>query len=351
MAGLKYKVLKAGFEVLAATRLTGLIRRFSASKGVIFTLHRVLPDGPQAFSPNAILQITPEFLEQAIMACRTHDIDIVDLTEARKRIEASDKTKKFAVFTFDDAYRDNLQFALPILKKHNCPFTLFVPTAFPDGEGDIWWQALEDIIAQNPSVEISLGEQQMQFATQTTEEKSTAFDEIYWHMRKVPEPDRVALMHKLANQYGYDLRKQCEELIMSWDELKTFAAEPLCTIGAHTVHHFELKKLPKKEARAEILRSFDVLEEKLGKRPTHFSYPLGGPLSAGMREFDLAAELGVETAVTTRPGGLYHDHAQHLTALPRISLNGYFQEQRFLDVFLTGAIFTAQAGMKRVNIS
>ncbi len=351
MAGIKYKILQAGFEVLAATRLTGLIRHFSASKGVIFTLHRVSPDVPRSFSPNAILQITPEFLEQAILACRANDIDIVDLTEARKRIEASGKTKKFAVFTFDDAYRDNLQFALPVLQKHNCPFTLFVPTAFPDGEGDIWWQALEDIIAQNPSIEIDLNERQMQFATQTTDEKSGAFDEIYWHMRKVPEPDRVALMHRLASKYGYDLGKQCKDLIMSWNELKTFVDEPLCTIGAHTVHHYELKKLPKEEARTEILRSFDVLESKLGQRPTHFSYPLGGPLSAGIREFELAAELGIETAVTTRPGGLYHEHAEFLTALPRISLNGHFQKKRFLEVFLTGAIFTAQAGMKRVNVS
>ncbi|WP_424981363.1 polysaccharide deacetylase family protein [Maritalea sp. S77] len=350
MAGLKYKILQAGFEMLAATHLTGLIRRFSASKGVIFTLHRVLPDRPAAFAPNAILQITPEFLEQAILACRENDIDIVDLSEARKRIQSSDKTKKFAVLTFDDAYRDNLQFALPILQKHQCPFTLFVPTAFPDGEGDIWWQALEDIIAQHPSVEIDINGTPTEFSAQDADEKENAFNEIYWHMRKMPEQDRVRLMHGFAQAYGYDLRKQCRDLIMSWDELKAFASDPLCTIGAHTVQHFELKKLEADEAKAEILTSFDVLEQKLGKRPTHFSYPLGGPLSAGKREFDMAAELGIETAVTTRPGGLYHEHAQHLTALPRISLNGHFQKQRFLDVFLTGAIFTAQAGMKKVNI-
>nr|WP_255768896.1 polysaccharide deacetylase family protein [Maritalea mediterranea] len=284
------------------------------------------------------------------MACRDKDIDIVDLTEARKRIEQPGRTKKFAVFTFDDAYRDNSQYALPVLQKHGCPFTLFVPTAFPDGEGDIWWQALEDIIAQNPAIEVDLGGTPTEFIAQNTDEKNTAFDEIYWHMRKMPEHDRVKLMHGLADRYGYDLGKQCRELIMSWEELQTVAQEPLCTIGAHTVHHYELKKLLADEARDEIKTSFDVLEQRLGKRPTHFSYPLGGPLSAGKREFEIAADLGVETAVTTRPGGLYHDHAQHLTALPRVSLNGHFQKQRYLDVFLTGAVFTAQAGMKKVNV-
>ena len=51
------------------------------------------------------------------------------------------------VFTFDDAYRDNLRYALPILRHHECPFTLYVPTALVDGVGEVWWQALEDIVA------------------------------------------------------------------------------------------------------------------------------------------------------------------------------------------------------------
>ncbi|MEK7247760.1 MAG: glycoside hydrolase family 38 C-terminal domain-containing protein, partial [Chloroflexota bacterium] len=40
--------------------------------------------------------------------------------------------KRFAVFTFDDAYRDNLKYALPVLRRHQCPFTLYVPTALVD---------------------------------------------------------------------------------------------------------------------------------------------------------------------------------------------------------------------------
>jgi hypothetical protein len=54
----------------------------------------------------------------------------------------------------------------------------------------------------------------------------------------------------------------------------------------------------------------------------------------------LARDLGFRSAVTTRPGGLYPHHLQTLTALPRVSLNGYFQNRRYVDVFASGGLFT-----------
>ena len=67
-----------------------------------------------------------------------------------------------------------------------------------------------------------------------------------------------------------------------------------------------------------------VLQAALGKMPAHFSYPIGDDSAAGTREFRLAQEVGYETAVTTRPGVLFPEHADHLAALPRLSINGEF---------------------------
>ena len=117
MASLKYAAIRGMFELLWASQLPALIRRLSTSKGVIFTLHRVLPEDPADFSPNAILQVRPDFLEFTIERLRELRIDIVDLDEAIRRIETPERTKPFVVFTFDDAYRDNLRYALPILRR------------------------------------------------------------------------------------------------------------------------------------------------------------------------------------------------------------------------------------------
>ena len=310
------------FEALWLSRLPGLIRALSSSRGVIFTLHRVLPDAPATFAPNAILQVRPDFLEYCIERIRALGIDIVSMDEAVIRVASTDDhDRPFVVFTFDDAYKDNLQYALPVLRRQNCPFTLYVPTALVDGAGEVWWQAIEDIIARQDA--ITIGAEHLD--TSTLALKQAAYDTLYWRMRKMLEADRVILMRSFAVEHGYDLDQQCRDLIMDWDELRQFANEPLCTIGAHTVHHYELAKLPIEQARSEMAQSADILQSRFGQRPAHISYPIGGPASAGPREFELARELGFRTGVTTRPGGIYAHHSLTPQALPRVSLNGLCQ--------------------------
>lgn len=340
MATLKYLAIRAAFEAMWATRLTALMRSRSKARGVIFTMHRVLPDPPADFSPNAILQVRPQFLDYAIPKIRALGFDIVDLDEAVRRIRAPEPPRRFAVLTFDDAYRDNLKFALPILRRWHCPFVLYVPTALVDGVGEIWWQALEDIIARQDALAVSRNGVSDYLATKTNAEKRKAYQLLYWQMRAMPEAERVALIRELASQYRYDLAAQCRELIMDWTELRTFAAEPLCTLGAHTVHHYELKKLAEADARNEIEQSVRVMQAQFGEAPRHLSYPIGSPTSAGPREYEIARDLGFDTAVTTIPGGLYHHSRNALHSLPRVSFNGLFQSRRYVDVFATPALFT-----------
>jgi peptidoglycan/xylan/chitin deacetylase (PgdA/CDA1 family) len=103
-------------------------------------------------------------------------------------------------------------------------------------------------------------------------------------------------------------------------------------------------------ARAELVESRQRIIGELGVDPRHLAYPVGDPTSAGAREFRLAREAGFATAWTTRPGHLFGEHAAYATALPRISLNGYFQKARYVDALASGVPSALWNRFRKVNI-
>jgi peptidoglycan/xylan/chitin deacetylase (PgdA/CDA1 family) len=155
------------------------------------------------------------------------------------------------------------------------------------------------------------------------------------------------VIRNLAAFYHVDIAAFCDELCMTWPELAELTADPLVTIGAHTVNHPMLAKLSKETMRSEMDLSRSVIEAALSVTPQHLSYPFGDRTSAGAREFEVAAELGFKTAVTTRPGVLFAKHRQSMTALPRISLNGDFQRVRYVRVLLSGTATAMWNGFRR----
>jgi peptidoglycan/xylan/chitin deacetylase (PgdA/CDA1 family) len=331
-------IIWAGLETLYFSGGHHVARRFLSGVGAILTLHHVRPPRPDAFQPNRTLEITPEFLDEAVTRLKGQGIDLVSLDEAHRRLRDGDFARRFVALTFDDGYRDNRDHALPILKKHGVPFTLFVPSSFAEGTGDLWWIVLERAIAKSQAIEVAMNGETRRFECATDAAKEETVTTVYWWLRTLAsETEMRAIVAGLAARAGVDTGGICREFCMDWEELRPLARDPLCTIGAHTDTHIMLRKATADVARAEMQAGVERIEAMLGLRPRHFSFPVGDPTSAGPREFALAGELGFATAVTTRPGILFPEHSAHLTALPRISVNGDFQRLRYLDVLLSGA--------------
>ena len=55
--------------------------------------------------------------------------------------------------------------AYPVLSKHGVPFTVYLPTAFPDGLGEAWWLALEDMIARENRISLVIDRKERRFST------------------------------------------------------------------------------------------------------------------------------------------------------------------------------------------
>lgn len=350
MAGLKHTIIRGGLESLYFSGAHIALRPFVGGVGAILTLHHVRPPRPDRFQPNRLLEVSPGFLTRVIKALRRSDLDLVSLDEMHRRMVEGDFSRRFACLTFDDGYRDTLQWAYPILKEAGVPFAIYIPTSFPDRLGELWWLVLEAVIARNDRIGLVIGGRDRKFDCRTVAEKRALFDELYWWLRSRPmEAELREAVRNLAAFYHVDIAAFCSELCMSWRELAELATDPLVTIGAHTVTHPTLAKLTKDNVRSEMDLSRSVIEAALAVRPQHLSYPFGDRTSAGAREFEIAAELGFKTAVTTRPGVLFPEHAQRLMALPRISLNGDYQRIRYVRVLLSGAATAMWNGFRRLD--
>jgi peptidoglycan/xylan/chitin deacetylase (PgdA/CDA1 family) len=267
-----------------------------------------------------------------------------------RRLAERDFGRRFACITFDDGYRDNRVWAYPILKAQQAPFAIYIPTSFPDRRGKLWWLALETVIAGNDSIVVTINGRESRHACASAAQKRDVYETIYWWLRGLAEePDIHAFVEALAARYGVDMAPVGEALCMTWDEIRELAADPLVTIGAHTVNHVMLGKASEATAHAELEASRELIAAALGKRVDHFAYPYGGPDLVGKREFRIAADLGYRTAVTTRPGVLFPEHAAHMTALPRLSLNGEYQDARYLEVLMSGTATALFNRFRRVS--
>lgn len=341
---MNHRFVRTGLDVLHYSGLSRLMAPFTAGIGVIFMLHHVRPgpDMPSGFSPNAGLDVTPDFLDAVIGFVKARGWRLLSLQQAVAELRAGEVADKppFAVFTLDDGFRDNFTHAWPVFRRHECPFTIFIAPHFCDGIGELWWDALERVIAENAEIRPMLGDFPDRLPTATEAQKRAAWETLYWPVRLMGQHGQRRWIRRFAAAHGVDLKALCREQVMSWDEVREIAADELCAIGAHTMRHFALARLKDpEEVRHEMLASKSVLEHELKREITTFAYPYGDETSAGYREFALAADVGFEAAVTTRKGIIHPHHADAPLALPRLSLNGFYQKIRYVDVLLSGLPF------------
>ncbi|MCP3475013.1 polysaccharide deacetylase family protein [Bradyrhizobium sp. CCGUVB1N3] len=348
MKQLRNNVIRVGLEALYFSGAHHLLRPLLAGVGAIFMLHHVRPPRDDAFQPNRHLEVTPDFLRATLCHLRSLDIDIVSMDGLHERLVQGRFTRRFAAFTLDDGYRDNRDFALPVLREFDAPSTIYVASDFAEGTGRLWWIALETVIAKASHVEVQIGNAALRLDTTTLAAKCLAFDRLHGWLRALPgEHDLEREIVALCAKHDVDMAALCRGLCLSWDELKALAADPLVAIGAHTISHCNLAKQNEEIAAQEMAVSRVRIEHALGRPVQHFAYPYGDRHAAGEREFALAAASGFKTAVTTRPGMLFAENAGHPTALPRVSLNGNYQDARILPVLTSGAATAMWNGFRR----
>jgi peptidoglycan/xylan/chitin deacetylase (PgdA/CDA1 family) len=345
-------ILKTGFEAVYHSGAARLMSQRWGGLGVIFCLHHVTPGGGHqtGFAPNSNLEITPEFLGDLITLIKRQGYEPVSISTAVERLKTGTRGNRFAVFTLDDGYKDNQLHALPVFQHHQVPFTIYVAPRIADGTCEIWWRGLEAVIARTNHLAVNINGRSFSAETRTEAAKRTAWKILAPLLQSMPEYRQRATINEIASRYEIDLGALCRNVAMDWDELRSLSAHPLVTIGAHTLNHYNLSKLPKADARREIEESGQRIAAELGRPVQHFAYPYGNRDAAGPREFMLCAESGYHSSVVTRMGTLQPQHANNLHALPRIMISGRFQKTRYIEALISGVPARLSNGFRSLNV-
>ena len=130
--------------------LLGLLHRWRNKDTLtVFMFHRVLPKDSQAYAhADREFTFSTEGFERTLRFIRKH-YQVVDTEQVRAC--AAGKAvlpARAGLITFDDGWRDTLEHALPLLKKHSLPAVMFVTTELLDSTENRWWQdALVEVMA------------------------------------------------------------------------------------------------------------------------------------------------------------------------------------------------------------
>ena len=307
--------------------------------GAILRFERVLPRRRGRFQPLKANEITPKFLDRTVRALKRWKYEFVTMDEACRRAVILPQPRRFVCLTFDGAYKDVVRAVYPTLVYHHVPFTVYVPTAFPDGVGAAWWLALERTIAKENRVSLMIDRNERRFSTRTLTEKNETYEFLSSWLRQLPPPELSAAIGDLCKRYSVDLAALTRESMMDWSDLARIAADPLATIGCATVNYPALSNLKESDALREMTMGKAVAEAAFHRNVTHFAFPFGDRDSFRRTHVMMARDAGFSSAVSTIAGIVDTAGRTNLHALPRIAWDGRITSLRAMRVVLSGASF------------
>jgi peptidoglycan/xylan/chitin deacetylase (PgdA/CDA1 family) len=313
--------------------------RRAGGAGVVLRFERVRSQLAVRFQPLKSHEITPKFLDRTIRALKRWKFDIVSMDEVCQRAVTLATRRRFVGLTFDGGYKDLITSAYPVLSKHGVPFTVYLPTAFPDGLGEAWWLALEAVIARENRLSLVMDRKELRFNIEHTSEKYQLYDFLAGWMRSLAPPDLSNAIKDLCTRYSVDLAALSRDASMDWDDLATLAADPNVTFGSATVNYPVLSNLKDVVALREMTMGRAVAQAAFRRDVRHFAYPFGDRASWRRYHVAMANEAGFASAASAISGIVKAEGRTNLHALPRIAWDGRQHSLRAMRVILSGFTF------------
>ena len=325
---------------LALARAGGLysaLRWWHRRKLLVLTYHSVV-DVPERirhrYAPLYRNAVTTRRFEQQMRYLKEH-YHLLDQQALYAFLKGGSLPEHAAVITFDDGLLNNATVAWPILDRLSIPAFFFLPTAFLDAasQGAMrlhWTEEVTARLLSSPAIK----EDDWTPVTSTLPSlhlspalRQENMRQILIRFKHLPPPRREKQLQKLysklntsfkPNDVPADTQGHSIFATMTWDQARALASSNV-TMGAHTIHHRILARLPEQEARQEIQQSLARVTEQTGDPCRLFAYPNGGADDFDRVHQDALDEAGCLGAFTQVAG--FNTRATNPLALHRIDVS------------------------------
>ncbi|EAR21263.1 polysaccharide deacetylase family protein [Nitrococcus mobilis] len=260
----------------------------------ILIYHRVL-EAPDPLQPGIVDRVIFERQMWGV----SRFFRVLPLLEAVNRLRDGTLPRRAVSVSFDDGYRDNVDIALPILRRLGVHATFFIATGFLNGTC-MWNDRVIEAVRRLNGVGLDLRE----FTGKRFElpaelhARSSVLQAILRAIKYLPFAQREAGVSLIEGQAA----SRATGLMMREADVRALTQAGM-GLGAHTVNHPILSQLSVAEARSEIVESRKTLESITGRGVRLFAYPNGKPgLDYVEDHVAIVRELGFDAAVSTKWG-------------------------------------------------
>jgi peptidoglycan/xylan/chitin deacetylase (PgdA/CDA1 family) len=294
---------------------------------IVLLYHRL---GPVADDPQ-LLSVTAEHFAEHLRLIAEHYVPVRlgDLVPAAAQGRAPPRA---VAITFDDGYADNLLAAKPLLERSGAPATVFVASGYVRGGQPFWWDELERLLLRPgrlPSVLTvdvgpetlvwELGDDAAYTSVRAAERTAwTVLDDcdpglrqrIYRvlcaRIRALDEMERERALESLRAVADPGEAETEMPRPLTPEEVARLAEGDLIDVGAHTLTHPALSRLPPERQRVEVAGSKRQLEEMLGRPVSSFAYPYGTAADFDETTVSLVRDAGFAQACASVAGRVTH---------------------------------------------
>lgn len=310
MEGRHLKSLKRAAKRVLSPLLeaTGLPdRRIAAQTGrpgtwTILTYHRIV-DGP-GLDPFALGMCVERRHFAAQLAYLSSHFTIETVASVAARIARGEPVASNTLsITIDDGYKDNIEVAAPMLLERGIPASIYVATGGLEDGALFWWDRVISAVNHTPrsdsvsSAEFGLPANGFALSLRASHRGATAEHllETLWQM---PHPEVLAAVERIERVLEPDRPATVLAPRMTPDDISRLAARGF-EIGAHSVAHPNLTRLPSDEVALQMTRSRDRLAALTGSPVVGFAYPAG---LTDANVTSLSRELGFGYALSSDTG-------------------------------------------------